>query len=171
MVTRPRAGRPAHIPHFVKQAVHFTDEALVFLFKLQGNKHVSQEVILKSQRRRSQRRMPAGPAQKPRCRMPPGDQHPLCAGDRTGAVCQGPALVWTAARTPGRPVRLWLKATDLPPQLSAGQPLSEAWRAQASGERRRCRQHPLPPGLRMAPQHLLWEVAQSWQTGSWRTGS
>lgn len=29
----------AHLPHFVKQAVHLPDQALVFLLKLQGNTH------------------------------------------------------------------------------------------------------------------------------------
>lgn len=37
-----------HIPHFIEQAVHLTNQALVFLLKLRGNKHSKDDIILNS---------------------------------------------------------------------------------------------------------------------------
>lgn len=37
-----------HIPHFVKQAVHLPNQALVFLLKLRGDTHSKDDVILNS---------------------------------------------------------------------------------------------------------------------------
>lgn len=34
----------AYIPHFVKQAVHFTNESLIFLFKLQRSTYTQNDI-------------------------------------------------------------------------------------------------------------------------------
>lgn len=127
------------------------------MFKLQGNKHIKHEIIPRSEKRCSQRHVPSRARTEAWVPEATWEQCPLGAGDRTGEVCQGPAPVWTAARTPGRPQSGCGGKPHLPPQPSAGQPRSEAWRAQASGKGRAAdstHRHQVPGRFRHFPREL-----------------